>query len=135
SVLHLKLDGPITEMQREDALAGLPIPGVASGSVGLLQLKQAIAKAKEDDKIKGIFLDCSYTQSGFSTIEEIRQSLIDFRQSGKWVVAYNTTFSEGAYYLATAADQIYMHPEGDLECNGLTIEVSFYKRLFDKLEI
>jgi signal peptide peptidase SppA, 67K type len=135
SVLHLKLDGPITEMQREDALAGLPIPGVASGSVGLLQLKQAIAKAKEDDKIKGIFLDCSYTQSGFSTIEEIRQSLIDFRQSGKWVVAYNTTFSEGAYYLATAADQIYMHPEGDLEFNGLTIEVSFYKRLFDKLEI
>ena len=135
SVLHLKLDGPVTEMQREDPLAGLPIPGAQGAGVGLLQLKQAIGKAKEDDKIKGIYLECSYPQAGFSSLEEIRQSLIDFRESGKWVVAYTTTLSEGGYYLATAADKIYMNPEGDVEFNGLTLEVSFFKRLFDKLEI
>jgi protease IV len=135
SILHLKLEGPITEMQRENPFAGLPIPGAEGAGVGLLQLKQAIAKAKDDDKIKGIYLECSYPQSGFSTLEEIRQSLINFRESGKWVVAYNTTLSEGAYYLATAADKIYMNPEGEVEFNGLAIEISFFKRLFDKLEI
>lgn len=135
SVLHLKLEGPVTEMQHENPFAGLPIPGAEGPGVGLLQLKQAIAKAKDDDKIKGIYLECSYPQAGFSSLEEIRQSLISFRESGKWVVAYNTTLSEGAYYLATAADKIYMNPEGDVEFNGLTIEVSFFKRLFDKLEI
>ena len=135
SVLHLKLEGPITEMQREDPFAGLPIPGAQGAGVGLLQLKQAIAKAKDDNKIKGIYLECSYPQAGFSTLEEIRQSLISFRESGKWVIAYNTTLSEGAYYLATAADKIYMNPEGDVEFNGLTLEVSFFKRLFDKLDV
>lgn len=135
SVLHLKLEGPITEMQRENPLAGLPLPGVEGPGVGLLQLKQAIDKAKDDNNIKGIYLECSYPQAGFSTLEEIRQSLIRFRESGKWVIAYNTTLSEGAYYLATAADKIYMNPEGDVEFNGLAIEVSFFKRLFDKLEI
>src|SRR5690606_20714838 len=83
----------------------------------------------------GIYLECSYLRGGFSTIEEIRQSLIDFRESGKFVVAYNETMSEGAYYLATAADAIYLNPEGDVEFNGLAIEVTFFKRLFDKLQI
>ena len=135
TVLHLELDGPINEMQRDDPLAGLPIPGAAEQNIGLMQLKQAIENAKTNENIKGIYLECSYLRGGFSTIEEIRQSLIDFRESGKFVVAYNETMSEGAYYLATAADAIYLNPEGDVEFNGLAIEVTFFKRLFDKLQI
>ncbi len=135
SVLHLKLDAQITELQLEDPFAGLPIFGNKMPNVGLMQLKQAIEHAKSDEKIKGIYLDVSYPQTGFSTLQEIRQSLIDFRQSGKWVVAYTEVMSEGAYYLATAADKVYLNPEGEMEFNGMTIEVSFYKRLFDKLEI
>ncbi len=88
---------------------------------------------KNDNNIKGIYLDVSYPQAGFATLEEIRESLLDFRKSGKWVVAYTEVMSEGAYYLSTAADKIYLNPEGDVEFNGLTIEVSFFKRLFDKL--
>lgn len=134
SVLHLELDGPINELQLNDPLAGL-FPGAGDRNIGLMQLKMAIEKAKSNDNIKGIYLECGYARAGFSTIEEIRESLIDFRKSGKFVVAYNETMSEGAYYLATAADAIYLNPEGDVEFNGLAIEVTFFKRLFDKLEI
>lgn len=134
SVLHLKLDAQITELQAENPLAGLPFSSEVP-KIGLLQLKDAIKHAKDDASIKGIYLEVSYPMAGFSSIEEIRQSLLDFRKSGKWVVAYDEVMSEGAYYLASAADKIYLNPEGEIEFNGLTIEISFFKRLFDKLEI
>ena len=85
SVLHLNLDAQITELQQENPLAGLPIPGADVQKVGLLQLKQSIANAKDDDNIKGIYLEVSQTMTGFGSLEEIRNSLIDFRKSGKWV--------------------------------------------------
>jgi protease IV len=135
SVLQLNLDGPIKELQEENPLEGLPLPGADDPAVGLLQLKQAIAHAKTDENIKGIYLEVGSLQAGFSTVEEIRESLLDFRKSGKWVVAFNEVYSEGAYYLASAADKVYIHPEGEVEFNGLTITVSFFKRLLDKLEI
>lgn len=89
SVLHLNLDAQITEQQAENPFAGLPIPGGDVANVGLLQLKQAIKNAKTDSKIKGIFLNVSYPMTGFSTLEEIRQSLIDFQEEGKWVWMLN----------------------------------------------
>jgi protease IV len=135
SVLHLKLDAQISELQQEDPFAGLPIVGGNVPKIGLLQLKEAIKHAKSNDKIKGIYLEVSYPMTGFATLEEIRQSLIDFRESGKWVVSYNEVMSEGAYYLASAADKVYLHPEGEIEFNGLTAEIGFYKNLLDKLEI
>jgi protease-4 len=135
SVLHLRLDAQISELQPDDPLAGLPFIGGDVPKIGLLQLKQAIEKAKSDDKIKGIYLDVSYPMTGFSSLEEIRESLLDFRKSGKWVIAYNEVMSEAAYYLATAADKIYLNPEGEVEFNGLTAEIGFYKKMFDKLEV
>ncbi|MEX2232822.1 MAG: signal peptide peptidase SppA [Cyclobacteriaceae bacterium] len=135
SVLHLKLDAQINEMQQENPLAGLPIPGGEVQKIGLLQLKQAIANAKDDDKIRGIYLEVSQPMAGFSSIEEIRESLIDFKENGKWIVAYNEVMSEGAYYLSSVADEIYLNPQGEVEFNGLTINIGFYKKLFDKLEI
>jgi protease-4 len=135
SILHLKLDAEITELQQDNPLAGLPVPGGDVRSIGILQLKQAIDHAKDDSKIKGIYLEVSYPGAGFSSLEEIRESLLDFRKSGKWVIAYNEVMSEGAYYLASAADKIYLNPNGEVEFNGLTVEIGFYKRLFNKLEI
>ncbi|MEO8472708.1 MAG: signal peptide peptidase SppA [Chryseolinea sp.] len=136
SVLSLDLDVPIIETEKEDAFAGLPFfsPG-AQKPFGLAQLRQTIEHAKTDDKIKGIYLNVSYPQAGYTVIEEVREALIDFRSGGKWVVAYSQGFSESAYYLASAADQIYLHPEGDVEFNGMAIDITFFKRLFDKLEI
>src|SRR5688572_18683094 len=135
SVLHLKLDAQISELQQEDPFAGVPVVGGSVPKIGLLQLKQAIKHAKTDDKVKGIYLEVSYPMTGFSSLEEIRQSLIDFRESGKWVVSYNEVMSEAAYYLASAADKVYLHPEGEIEFNGLTAEIGFYKNLLNKLEI
>ncbi len=135
SVLQLNLDAEITEQQVENPFAGVPVLGGDVANVGLLQLKQAIKNAKTDPKIKGIYLDISYPMTGFSTLEEIRQSLLDFREEGKWVIAYSETMSEGAYYLASAADKVYLNPEGEIEFNGLAIEVTFFKKMFDKLEV
>ena len=83
SVLHLELDAEINEMQQEDPLAGLPIPGAGAPKIGLLQLKQAIANAKDDDKIKGIYIEVTQPLTGFATIEEIRESILDFKEDGK----------------------------------------------------
>ncbi|HYG03473.1 MAG TPA: signal peptide peptidase SppA [Chryseosolibacter sp.] len=135
SVLHLELDGEISELQKENPLAGLPVPGGDQINIGVLQLKQAIAHAKTDANIQGIYLDVSYPQAGFSSLEEIRESLIDFRTSGKWVISYGEVMSEPAYYLATAAHKIYLNPEGDIEFNGLTVDIGFFKRMLNKLEI
>ncbi|HEY3404465.1 MAG TPA: signal peptide peptidase SppA [Ohtaekwangia sp.] len=135
SILHLKLNAQFREMQVDNPFAGFPFGGNENQSIGLIELKQTIEHAKNDPKIAGIYLDVSYPMAGFSTLEEIRTSLLDFRKSGKWVVSYTETMSEGAYYLASVSDKIYLNPEGDIEFNGLTIEISFFKRLFDKLEI
>lgn len=135
SVLHLRLDAQITEQQTENPFAGLPIPGGDVQNIGLLNLKESIHHAKTDPKIEGIYLNVSFPMAGFAALEEIRQSLIDFRKSGKWVVAYADMMSEQAYYLASAADKVYLNPEGEVEFNGLTVEISFFKRLFDKLDI
>lgn len=135
SVLQLNLDAQITEQQVDNPFEGVPVLGGDAPNIGLLQLKQAIKNAKTDSKIKGIFLNVSYPMTGFSTIEEIRQSLLDFREEGKWVIAYSDAMSEGAYYLASAADKVYLNPEGEVEFNGLAVEVTFFKKMFDKLEI
>lgn len=135
SVLHLELDAEINELEVDNPLAGLPVPGGEIRKIGLIPLKQAIAQAKDDGKIQGIYLDVSQTRAGFSTLEEIRQSLLDFRESGKWVVAYSETMSEGAYYLSSAADEVYLNPQGEIEFNGLTVGIGFFKKLFDKWQI
>lgn len=135
SVLQLNLDAQITEQQVENPFEGVPVLGGDAANIGLLQLKQAIKNAKTDPKISGIFLNVSYPITGFSTLEEIRQSLLDFREEGKWVIAYADAMSEAAYYLASAADKVYLNPEGDVEFNGLAIEVTFFKKMFDKLEV
>lgn len=135
SVLHLKLDAQITELQRDNPFGDLPVIGSDHENIGLVQLQQTIEHAKTDSKIKGIYLDISHPMTGYTTLEEIRIALLDFRKSGKWVIAYGETMSEGSYYLASAADKIYLNPEGEIEFNGLVAEIGFYKKLFDKLEI
>ncbi len=135
SILRLDLDAPVIEIEKETPFIVSLLGEGAPRPIGLAQLRQTIEHAKGDDNIKGIYLNVSFPQTGYTVIEEIRQALLDFRTSGKWVVAYSEYMSEAAYYLVSAADKIYLNPEGELEFNGLTAEVSFFKRLFDKLEI
>jgi protease-4 len=135
SVLHLRIDRPIIEFEFEDPLAGLPI-NISGNGIGIVQLKQALNNAKEDEDIKGILLETPMIfTAGFSSIEEIRAAIEDFKSSGKFVIAYSEYYSEAAYYLSSIADEVCMHPEGDIEFNGLSAEIMFFKGLFDKLDI
>lgn len=135
SVLHLKLDMPIAEMEVENPFEGLPIPGAADATIGLLHFKNVIEHASEDPKIKGIYLDVSYFMGGYAMAKEVRESLLSFRKSGKWVIAYNEVMTEKSYYITSAADKVYLNPEGEMEFNGMAVEVSFFKKMFDKLDI
>jgi protease IV len=135
SILQLDLDVPVIEIEKESPLPFSVLGGAAPQPIGLARLRQTIAHAKEDENIKGIYLNVTLPATGYTIIEEIRLALIDFKTSGKWVIVYSDLMTESAYYLASVADKIYLNPEGELEFNGLTAEVSFFKRLFDKLEI
>jgi protease-4 len=134
SVLHLDINSVINEIETEDPLSEL-FPNSIPQNIGVIQLTEAIRKAKEDANIRGIYLQAGSPFAGFATLEEIRAALQDFRTSGKWVIAYADNYTEGGYFLASVADQVYMNPNGLLEFNGLTLEVNFLKKLFDKLEI
>lgn len=133
SVLYLDLAAPIVEQAVDDPVAEMITGG--QQSIGLLQLKEAIAFAKNDAKIRGIYLNTSFLMAGSATIEEIRESLEDFKKEGKWVIAYAPAYTESSYYLSSIADKVYMNPAGQLELNGMAIEVMFYKGMLDKLEI
>jgi len=136
SILHLKLNKPIIEIEGEDdPFAGLPIFGEGNNNIGVVQLKNAIANAATDNNIKGIYLDVPYLMAGFGNVEEIRNALLTFKESGKFIVAYADFYTEGAYYLASVADKIFLNPEGDLEFNGLSINTTFFKGTFEKLGI
>ena len=134
SVLRLRLDLPLTEIEVEDPLAGV-IPGAAEQSAGLLQLVEAIRKAAEDDHIEGIYLNTSSLPAGMAAVEEIREALSGFKAGGKWIIAYADDYSERAYLLASVADEVFLNPHGMVEFNGLASEVMFFKRALDKLEI
>ena len=134
SVLKLKLDKEIVERESDELFSGGSLLSKGS-SIGLLDLVEAISLAKKDDNIKGIYLDLRSVRSGFATLEEIRNALLDFKTSGKFIVAYGESYSEGAYYLASAADKIFLPPSGSLEFNGLESEQLFFKGALEKLNI
>lgn len=136
SVLHLRLNKPIVERESELPLSPLEVlPGAEGGVHGLMSILESIRYAKEDEKIKGIYLQAQFVQAGFATLKEIRDALEEFKAEGKWIVAYNEIYTEKDYYLASVADEIYLNPLGALELNGLVQEVVFFKGTFDKLEI
>ncbi len=139
SVLKLKFDRPIVERSRSnDALAELANSlGGTPNAVGLIQIRQAIADAKNDDNIKGIYLepDMYAATAGYPTLEEIREALVDFKKSKKFIIAYGEYYTEKSLYLASVADKIYLNPEGVVEWNGLNASVTFLKGTLDKLGV
>jgi protease-4 len=137
SILHLKLNSQILEREVENPFGEIPMfAGVPQGGIGLMELKGAIRQASEDENIAGIFLETSSVMAGISTIDEVREALEEFKESGKFIYSYSKGYSEGAYYLASVADQIFMNPDfAMLELNGLSMESIYMKGLFEKLEV
>lgn len=134
SVLELKLDKPIRERADKDLFLAFSDIGDMS-AYGLNEIKAAIRHARKDDKIRGIYLNVEVVSAGMATLQEIRQELLDFKKSGKFIVAYNDICSEKAYYLTSVADRQYLNPQGALELNGLSSEVLFFKGTLEKLDI
>jgi protease-4 len=136
SVLRIALGAPVTERTPDNPLAALSFLGFDDNkAIGLNDILANIHKAKTDTHIKGIFLDESEMQSGQATTEEIRNALIDFKKSGKFIVAYSEVYTQSFYYLASVADKVYMNPKGIFEFHGFSSQIMFYKGAFDKLGI
>lgn len=136
SILRLDLNKPISETApEENPLADLGGPFADVQGVGLIQLKSALANAKLDPNIKGIYLESGTPMAGYASLQEIRNALIDFKKSGKFVYAYGEIFTEKGYYLASVADKFYLNPAGGIEFNGLSAEYDFYKGTLEKLNI
>ncbi|MEA1873634.1 MAG: signal peptide peptidase SppA [Bacteroidota bacterium] len=103
---------------------------------GLNDMLRNLERAKEDDEIEGIYLDISIVTCGMATAEELRNAIIDFRESsGKWVIAYATNMTQKGYYIATAADEIYMDPQAWMDFRGLSAQVMYYKNALEKLGV
>ncbi len=136
SVLHLQLTSQIVDRATDDPLEGFDfLTFTSSKPIGLKQFLVNIRKAKDDNNIKGIFLDMSLTQSGMASAYEIRNAIKDFKQSGKFIVAYGDYMTQGAYYLASVADEIYINPEGAVDFRGLNAQVYFIKNLLEKIGV
>ncbi len=135
SILHINIKSAITERTPDNPLAGFNFPGLGGDkSIGLNDILANIKKAKTDDHIKGIYLEDSYA-SGEATTEEIRNALLDFKKSGKFIIAYAEVYSQSFYYLASVADKVYVNPRGIFEFRGFNSQFMFYKGALDKLGI
>lgn len=136
AILRLTLNAAIPERSTNNPFADLGFDGLSSQQVpGLYETLNAIKKAKDDSKIKGILLDLGIVPSGMATVEEIRNALLDFKKSGKFILAYGEIYSQKAYYLATTANKVYMNPEGALDFRGISGQVMFLKGLMEKLDV
>lgn len=136
SVLKLDLNKPIQEVGVENPFSDIGGPfGGDENAVGLKDILEALKGAQADSKIKGIYLKTVSPEAGWATLEEVRNQLVKFKKSGKFVVTYGESFSEKGYYIASLADKIYLNPVGGIEWNGLSAEYSFFKGTFDKLGI
>ncbi|PAW93721.1 signal peptide peptidase SppA [Mucilaginibacter sp. MD40] len=135
SILHIKFDYQINERTPNNPFNNLPFFGDRKRNLGLNDILTSIKKAKTDDRIKGIFLDESYMMNGQATTEEIRNALLDFKKSGKFIMAYSEVYTQGFYYLASVADKVYLNPKGIFEFKGFSSQITFLKGALDKLGI
>lgn len=134
TILVMKLDQTIKERTSANPLQNFDLKKFESQTaLGLNDILLNIQKAKDDENIKGIFLDLGVIPAGINTIEEIRNALLDFKKSGKFVIAYADYYTQPAYYLATAANKIYLNPAGKLLFLGLKSQITFIKGTLDKL--
>lgn len=133
SVLHLKLDQPVPELMDNVETASFELD--PKRVLGLRDIIQAIEKAADDDKIKGIFLEPQISVAGFTTLRAIRGALDDFRNSGKFIYTYAPFYTQGAYYLSSVADKVSLAPLGIVDWRGFSAQYPFYKDMLDRIGV
>jgi len=136
SILKIDLaNTSVVERSSENPFDGLSLSGDVASTIELKQVLDNIEKAKLDDNIKAIYINTSYVSAGISQIEEIRNKLLEFKQTGKPIIAYSEVYNQAAYYLSSVANKVYLNPEGVVELKGLSAGFIFYKGLLEKLDI
>lgn len=133
SVFVLNLSGTISEQGSENPLS--MFTGDNSLNSGLNDILSSIKKAKANDDIKGIYIEAGALAANYATLQEIRNALADFRKSGKWIVAYGDFYTQGAYYVASVADKVYINPKGVVDWHGIGAQTMFYKDFMAKFGV
>lgn len=134
SVLHLKLNGSIVERVEENPLNAF-LGGTVAESQGLEDMLKAIKVAAVNENISGIYIEGGLTETDFASLEELRKAIKEFKKSGKFVMAYGETYTQGAYYVASAADEVLINPSGMLFWQGLSSQPVFYTKLLEKVGV
>lgn len=133
SVFVLNLSGTISDQGTDNPLS--LFTGDDSQSTGLNNILSAIKKAKANDDIKGIYIEAGALMTNYATLQEIRNALADFRKSGKWIVAYGDYYTQGAYYVASVANKVYINPKGIVDWHGIGAQTMFYKDFMAKFGV
>ena len=136
SVLFMKLNYDIPDRTADNPFKSIDFNTMEPiETTGLNEILRNIEHAKADPKIKGIYMELSSIPTSTATLEEIRNKLIEFKQSGKFIAVYGETLSQSAYYVASVADKIWLNPEGMIDLHGMASQIMFYKHLLEKLEV
>lgn len=136
SILKVNFEKTIPERSNQDPFANFNFQDFEpKPSPGLYEIKKALKKAKNDDNIKGIYLESASVGGGSATLEALRKALLDFKESGKFIVAYEEILGQRGFHLASVADKVYVNPEGVLEFKGYRTELAFFKNALDRLQI
>ena len=135
SVMELNLNGVMNERSMESSPIDFMLSQADMTYIGLDDVLASIKKAKENDKIKGIYLRCNILTTSYASLEAIRDALVDFKSSGKFIVAYANNYIQGLYYVASVADKVILNPQGSVDWRGLASTPIYFKDLLDKLGI
>lgn len=134
AVLHLNLSGTLAE-RAEDNPLNMFLGNTAAGTQGLDEMLAAVKEAKTNGKIAGIYIEGGILSADFASLQELRKAIVDFKKSGKFVVAYGDMFTQGSYYVASAADEVMVNPSGMIDWKGLASQPIFYKDLLEKVGV
>ena len=133
AVMVLKLQGQIEDRSEDNWLGELT--GEQFNNLGMNKILSSIRKAKDEEKVKGIYLETGILESDYATLQEIRNALTDFKKSGKWIIAYGDALSQGGYYLASVANKVYVNPEGNVDWHGIASQPQYIKDVAAKFGV
>ena len=134
SILVLDLSGQLSERAEDNIIN--QIQGTDKGSIGLDNILTAIKNAKENDHVKGIYIEAgAFSADSYASLQAIHNALIDFKKSKKWIIAYGDTYTQGTYYLASAANKVYLNPQGQIDWRGLASQPIYIKDLLAKFGV
>ena len=133
AVMVLKLQGQIEDRSEDNWLGELT--GEQFNNLGMNKILSSIRKAKDEEKVKGIYLETGILESDYATLQEIRNALADFKKSGKWIIAYGDALSQGGYYLASVANKVYVNPEGNVDWHGIASQPQYIKDMAAKFGV